>query len=118
MSIAPLLCSDKPRQLTPEEEKLKRDLYEKIPPRRRRFIDRTEAVKSFSLLAAADPERKAHWLKLAARYDDPLGEASLWRLDALDGAEKRELAERLRRAGRLPPAREPDCDPTNHQHKE
>ena len=40
MSIAPLLRSDKPRQLTPEEEKLKRDLYEKIPPRRRRFIDR------------------------------------------------------------------------------
>ena len=40
MSIAPLLRSEKPRQLTPEEEKLKRDLYEKIPPRRRRFIDR------------------------------------------------------------------------------
>ena len=84
----------------------------------RRFITRTEAVKSFSLLAAADPERKAHWLKLAVRYDTPLGEASLWRLDALDGAEKRELAERLRHAGRLPPAREPDSDPPNHQHKE
>ena len=40
MSIAPLLRNEKPRSLTPEEEKLKRDLYEKIPPRRRKFIDR------------------------------------------------------------------------------
>ncbi|MBP3730670.1 MAG: hypothetical protein J6I40_04280 [Mailhella sp.] len=40
MSIASLLRSDKPRQLSPEEEKLKRELYEKIPARRRRFIDR------------------------------------------------------------------------------
>lgn len=40
MSIAPLLRSEKPRELTAEEEKLKRDLYERIPPRRRKFIDR------------------------------------------------------------------------------
>lgn len=40
MSIAPLLRSEKSRQLTPEEEKLKRELYEKIPARRRKFIDR------------------------------------------------------------------------------
>ena len=40
MSIAPLLRNEKPRALTAEEEKLKRDLYEKIPPRRRKFIDR------------------------------------------------------------------------------
>ena len=40
MSIAPLLRNEKPRELTAEEEKLKRDLYEKIPPRRRKFIDR------------------------------------------------------------------------------
>ncbi|MCQ2444662.1 MAG: hypothetical protein MJ061_04135 [Mailhella sp.] len=40
MSIAPLLRSESPRELTAEEEKLKRDLYEKIPARRRRFIDR------------------------------------------------------------------------------
>ena len=29
-----------PQPLTPENEKLKRELYEKIPARRRRFIDR------------------------------------------------------------------------------
>lgn len=29
-----------PPKLTPEEESLKRDLYEKIPARRRKFIDR------------------------------------------------------------------------------
>lgn len=40
MSIASLLRNEKPRELTSEEEKLKRDLYEKIPPRRRKFIDR------------------------------------------------------------------------------
>ena len=40
MSIAPLLRNEKPRSLTAEEEKLKRDLYEKIPARRRKFIDR------------------------------------------------------------------------------
>ena len=40
MAVAPLLRSQKPRQLTEDEEKLKRDLYEKIPPRRRKFIDR------------------------------------------------------------------------------
>ena len=40
MSIASLLRSDKPRQLTPDEEKLKRQLYERIPARRRKFIDR------------------------------------------------------------------------------
>ena len=39
MSIAPLLRNEKPRSLTAEEEKLKRDLYEKIPARRRKFID-------------------------------------------------------------------------------
>lgn len=40
MSIAPLLRGEKPRELTAEEEKLKRELYERIPPRRRKFIDR------------------------------------------------------------------------------
>ncbi len=40
MSIAPLLRAEKPRELTADEERLKRDLYEKIPPRRRKFIDR------------------------------------------------------------------------------
>ena len=40
MSIAPLLRNEKPRALTAEEEKLTRDLYEKIPPRRRKFIAR------------------------------------------------------------------------------
>ena len=40
MSIASLLRSEKPRELTSEEENLKRTLYEKIPPRRRKFIDR------------------------------------------------------------------------------
>ncbi len=40
MSIASLLRSDKPRQLSSDEEKLKRDLYERIPARRRKFIDR------------------------------------------------------------------------------
>ena len=40
MSIASLLRSEKPRELTSEEETLKRTLYEKIPPRRRKFIDR------------------------------------------------------------------------------
>lgn len=40
MSIASLLRNEKPRELTSEEEKLKRELYEKIPPRRRKFIDR------------------------------------------------------------------------------
>lgn len=40
MSIAPLLRNEKPRAFTAEEEKLKRDLYEKISPRRRKFIDR------------------------------------------------------------------------------
>ena len=29
-----------PQKLSPDEEKLKRDLYEKIPARRRKFIDR------------------------------------------------------------------------------
>ena len=40
MSIAPLLRNEKPRELTAEEEKLKRELYERISPRRRKFIDR------------------------------------------------------------------------------
>jgi hypothetical protein len=40
MSIAPLLRSEKPRELNEEELKLKRDLYERIPARRRKFIDR------------------------------------------------------------------------------
>ena len=40
MSIASLLRNEKSRELTADEEKLKRDLYEKIPPRRRKFIDR------------------------------------------------------------------------------
>ncbi len=40
MSIASILRSEKPRELTEEQEKLKRDLYEKISPRRRKFIDR------------------------------------------------------------------------------
>lgn len=40
MSLAPLLRNEKPRKFTEEEEKLKRDLYEKIPVRRRKFIDR------------------------------------------------------------------------------
>ena len=40
MSIASLLRSEKPRELTSEEENLKRTLYERIPPRRRKFIDR------------------------------------------------------------------------------
>lgn len=40
MSIAPLLRQEKPRELTSDEEKLKRELYEKIPARRRKFIDR------------------------------------------------------------------------------
>ena len=40
MSIASILRSEKPRALTEEQEKLKRDLYEKISPRRRKFIDR------------------------------------------------------------------------------
>ncbi|WP_294445646.1 hypothetical protein [uncultured Mailhella sp.] len=40
MSIASLLRNEKPRELTADEEKLKRDLYEKISPRRRKFIDR------------------------------------------------------------------------------
>ncbi len=40
MSIAPLLRGEKPRKLTAEEEKLKRDLYERIAPRRRKFIER------------------------------------------------------------------------------
>ena len=40
MSIASILRSEKPRELTAEEEKLKRDLYERISPRRRKFIDR------------------------------------------------------------------------------
>ena len=40
MSIASLLRSEKPRGLTHEEENLKRALYERIPPRRRKFIDR------------------------------------------------------------------------------
>lgn len=40
MSIAPLLRGEKTRKLTDEEEKLKRELYERIPPRRRKFIDR------------------------------------------------------------------------------
>lgn len=40
MSLAPLLRNEKPRTFTEEEEKLKRSLYEKIPVRRRKFIDR------------------------------------------------------------------------------
>ena len=40
MSIASILRTQKPRQLSADEEKLKRDLYEKISPRRRKFIDR------------------------------------------------------------------------------
>ena len=40
MSIASILRTQKPRVLSPDEEKLKRDLYEKISPRRRKFIDR------------------------------------------------------------------------------
>jgi len=40
MSIVPLLRQQKPRGLTADEEKLKRELYEKIPARRRKFIDR------------------------------------------------------------------------------
>ncbi len=40
MPIASLLRNEKPRELTADEEKLKRELYEKIPPRRRKFIDR------------------------------------------------------------------------------
>ncbi|WP_346665534.1 hypothetical protein [uncultured Mailhella sp.] len=40
MSIASILRSEKPRELTAEEEKLKRELYERISPRRRKFIDR------------------------------------------------------------------------------
>ena len=38
--IASILRTQKPRQLSADEEKLKRDLYEKISPRRRKFIDR------------------------------------------------------------------------------
>ena len=40
MSIASILRTQKPRQLTSEEEKLKRELFEKINPRRRKFIER------------------------------------------------------------------------------
>ena len=40
MSIASILRTQTPRQLSADEEKLKRDLYEKISPRRRKFIDR------------------------------------------------------------------------------
>ena len=40
MSIASILRTQKARQLTPEEEKLKRELFEKINPRRRKFIER------------------------------------------------------------------------------
>ena len=40
MSIASILRTQKPRVLNADEEKLKRDLYEKISPRRRKFIDR------------------------------------------------------------------------------
>ena len=40
MSIASILRSQKPRELIEDQEKLKRDLYEKISPRRRKFIDR------------------------------------------------------------------------------
>ena len=40
MSIASILRSEKPRELTAEEEKLKRELYERISPRRRKFIGR------------------------------------------------------------------------------
>ena len=38
--IASILRTQRPRQLSADEEKLKRDLYEKISPRRRKFIDR------------------------------------------------------------------------------
>ena len=38
--IASILRTQKPRKLSADEEKLKRDLYERISPRRRKFIDR------------------------------------------------------------------------------
>jgi hypothetical protein len=38
--IASILRTQKPRQLSADEEQLKRALYEKISPRRRKFIDR------------------------------------------------------------------------------
>ena len=41
MNIPGSMYSDSTKQkLTPEEETLKRDLYERIPPRRRLFIDK------------------------------------------------------------------------------
>ena len=108
--VIPLLDADT-RQILPEAvEKATNDAV------RRRFITDAEAVKSFCRLALADPERKAHWLELAGRYDTVPGEASLWRLDALDGEAGRRLFEHLRRAGRLPPARESSTP--NNQNKE
>ena len=74
---------------------------------RRHVLDDAELVRHFSLLAAADPMHRAHFLALAAQYDRTPGEHSLWRLDAtVDPAERRSLQTRLREAGRLPPARE------------
>ena len=83
---------------------------------KRRLLSRAGAVKSFSRLALADPENRELWLKLAAQYDTVPGEASLWHLDALEGEAKRQLSDRLRRAGRLPPVRERNTP--NNQHKE
>ena len=110
--VIPLLDVDTGKNLPEAVEKAIGDAV------RRRLIAKAEAVKSFCLLALADPERKAHWLELAGRYDTVSGEASLWRLDALDGEAKQQLFERLRRAGRLPPAREHRLDPPNHPNKE
>lgn len=110
--VLPLMDADTRKILPEAVEKATADAV------RRRLMTNAEAVKSFSLLALADPERKAHWLALAARYDAVPGEASLWRLDALQGEAKRQLSESLRRAGRLPPARERNHDTPNNQHKE
>ena len=110
--VIPLLNADARKNLPEAVEKATTDAV------RRRFITNAEAVKSFCLLALADPESKAHWLELAGRYDTVPGEASLWRLDALGGDAKQQLFERLRRAGRLPPAREHRLDPPTHQNKE
>jgi len=75
---------------------------------RRRLLGRAEAVETFSRLALADPAERGRWLALAARYDTAPGAASLWRLDALTGAEKSRCLEELRQAKRLPPSRDPN----------
>lgn len=37
---AAVFCESTPQELTEEQEKLKREIYEKMNPRRRKFVDR------------------------------------------------------------------------------